>query len=95
MASVSGGECRAIPPPGFAFAGKAAPDQAYIDDVIEAGIAACGWARPQPRPASWDVPPVVKAPPMPKPRRKWLDWRTSNAGGWYEAARATYHTERR
>lgn len=68
-----GGECKAIPVAQYQIIGKTPFDQDYIDQVIESGVAACGWPRPAERPKNWDevrtyartvaaAPPVVQRP---------------------------------
>jgi hypothetical protein len=49
-ASVGGGECRVFERPGYAVLGQTRYDQNWIDSNTEAGVAACGWQRPKPRP---------------------------------------------
>jgi hypothetical protein len=46
-ASVVGGECRVFEQPNHPVKGKTKRDQAWIDDTVESGIAACGWNRPK------------------------------------------------
>jgi hypothetical protein len=45
-ASVAG-ECRIFSDPGFAVRGEHPVDSRWISRTQEAGIAACGWPRPQ------------------------------------------------
>lgn len=54
-ASVSGGECRVFEAPPYAVRGAARYDQRWIDSNVEAGVSACRWQRPQPRPAGLDA----------------------------------------
>jgi hypothetical protein len=56
-ASVGGGECRVFERPEYAVLGQTRYDQSWIDSNTEAGVAACGWQRPKPRP-----PELGKAP---------------------------------
>jgi hypothetical protein len=49
-ASVGGGECRVFERPEYAVLGQTRYDQNWIDSNTEAGVAACGWQRPKPRP---------------------------------------------
>ena len=49
-ASVGGGECRVFERPEYAVLGRTRYDQNWIDSNTEAGVAACGWQRPKPRP---------------------------------------------
>ena len=49
-ASVGGGECRVFERPEYAVLGQTRYDQNWIDSNTEAGVAACGWRRPKPRP---------------------------------------------
>lgn len=46
-------------PPVTQIEGKSPPDQYWIDDTIESGVAGCGWHRPPPKKKA----PVVKAKP--------------------------------
>jgi hypothetical protein len=58
--------------PPHVILGKTQTDQDWIDGEVEAGVAACGFPRPGPRPASLDAPPAtrqVAAPPPPPKRR--------------------------
>ena len=61
-ASVLGGECKIFERPPYVVLGKNTYDQDWIDGTVEAGVASCGWKRPQPRPA-------VKKPVRPSPVR--------------------------
>jgi hypothetical protein len=65
VASVLDGACKAFPEPKQQMYGVAAVDQQYIDESTEAGIAACGWERPAPRPD-----PRVTAKEKPKAKGK-------------------------
>ncbi len=58
--SIEGGECKVMTRPPYVVQGKAAYDQNWIDNEIEGGVGACGWKRPEPRPASIDAAPVRK-----------------------------------
>lgn len=62
-ASVSGGECRVFERPTYVVLGKTQHDQDWIDGNVEAGIGACGWPRPQPRPKDWDIKTAAAEPP--------------------------------
>lgn len=44
------GACDSFQAPKFAVKGKTRPDQLWVDDTTESGIAACKWQRPKPRP---------------------------------------------
>jgi hypothetical protein len=59
-ASVGGGECRVFERPEYAVLGQTRYDQNWIDSNIEAGVAACGWQRPKPRPQTLGMPPGAK-----------------------------------
>lgn len=68
--SVAGGESKVFERPPFVVKGKAPYDQRWIDSQIEGGVAAYGWKRPAPRPASLDAQPARKAaPPAPVKKR--------------------------
>lgn len=54
-ASVSEGTCNIIPRAEYEILGKTRNDQRWIDDTIEGEVGGCGFARPLPRPASWDA----------------------------------------
>lgn len=63
--SIAGGESKVFERPPYAVKGKRPYDQSWIDNQIEGGVAAFGWDRPAPRPASIDTPTakqVVKKP---------------------------------
>jgi hypothetical protein len=64
------GACEAFPRAQYAYQGKAKEDQRFINKSIEAGVGACGFARPAPRPAHWGTHTVgnktVLVPPAPK-----------------------------
>ena len=69
-ASVVGGECRVFERPEYAVFGRTRYDQNWIDSNTEAGVAACGWQRPKPRPQGLDkatggkqLAPTKKKPP--------------------------------
>lgn len=49
VATVSGGECKVIQRAAVEVCGLTEQDQAFIDNSIEGGIAACRFARPQAR----------------------------------------------
>lgn len=54
--------------PPYAVRGAARYDQRWIDSNVEAGVSACRWQRPQPRPAGLDaLAPAVKRPAAAKP----------------------------
>jgi hypothetical protein len=59
-ASVGGGECRVFERPEYSVLGQTRYDQNWIDSNTEAGVAACGWQRPKPRPQALGRPPAVK-----------------------------------
>lgn len=73
VGSIIGGECRAIPAPKVQMYGLAKVDQDYLDEVTEAGVAACNWPRPQARvrPAPLKVEAV--APLKPAAKKRFLD----------------------
>ncbi len=64
-ASVVGGECRVFERPEYVVLGQTRYDQNWINSNTEAGVAACGWQRPKPRPqALGDRPaPSITRPP--------------------------------
>jgi hypothetical protein len=68
-ASVGGGECRVFERPEYAVFGQTRYDQNWIDSNTEAGVAACRWQRPKPRPQVLGRPPGAKhrTPPKQKP----------------------------
>lgn len=60
-----GGVGTALPRAEYQIRGKTRNDQLWVDKTIEAEVAGFGFARPKPRPASWDAPkkkpkPVAK-----------------------------------
>ena len=59
-ASVGGGECRVFERPEYAVLGQTRYDQNWIDSNTEAGVAACGWQRPKPRPQGLSKTPGGK-----------------------------------
>jgi hypothetical protein len=59
-ASVASGECRVFERPDYVVLGQSRYDQNWIDSNTEAGVAACGWQRPKPRPQALGMPPSVK-----------------------------------
>jgi hypothetical protein len=46
--------------PDYAVLGQTRYDQNWIDSNTEAGVAACGWQRPMPRPQALGMPPGAK-----------------------------------
>lgn len=68
-ASVRGGECRVFERPQFVVLGKRRYDQDWIDGNVEAGVGACGWQRPKPRPASSDGGAAASAVAAPVKKR--------------------------
>jgi hypothetical protein len=68
-ASVGGGECRVFERPKYAVLGQTRYDQNWIDSNTEAGVAACGWQRPKPRPQGLDGPPGTKHPAAARQKR--------------------------
>jgi hypothetical protein len=46
--------------PDYAVLGQTRYDQNWIDSNTEAGVAACGWQRPKPRPQPLGMPPGAK-----------------------------------
>lgn len=56
------GACKAFDAPKTEVAGRASSDQRWINGQVEAGVGACGWQRPAPRPVVRKL--VTKAPPM-------------------------------
>jgi hypothetical protein len=79
-ASVRDGECKVFERPEFVVRGAKRYDQNWIDGNIEAGVGGCNWARPKPRPASFDAAGNTVAPvadPTPRaPRRSGIWLRT-------------------
>jgi hypothetical protein len=69
-----GGACSAFPRPQYQVKGQTVFDQRWADETTEAGVAGCGWKRPQARPAS--LMPVKPSPVLPSPKatfkRRWL-----------------------
>jgi hypothetical protein len=55
--------------PEYAVLGQTRYDQNWVDSNTEAGVAACGWQRPKPRPQVLGRPPGAKhrTPPKQKP----------------------------
>lgn len=53
-ADVAGGECKTFVRADYEILGKTRWDQAWIDNIIETGVASCGWPRPKVRPTNWD-----------------------------------------
>jgi hypothetical protein len=45
--------------PAYVVLGQTRYDQNWIDSNTEAGVAACGWQRPQPRPPELNRPPTT------------------------------------
>lgn len=68
--SIPGGESKVFTAPPYVVKGRAQYDQNIIDDWVEGGVAAYGWKRPAPRPASIDAPTkrAVKTAAPPKKR---------------------------
>lgn len=75
------GACDAFRAPAVPIKGKTKPDQLWVDDTTESGVAACGWKRPkapapakiqkvkvaaQVEPAPAVVPEIVTMPETPK-----------------------------
>lgn len=61
-----GGVCDAFPAPQYQVLGRTAYDQDWIDKSVEAGVAGCGYARPEARPAALDlVHSVTTGVPVP------------------------------
>lgn len=67
--SVSGGECKIFDGPKYVVRGATQYDQDWIDPTIESGVGGCKWARPAPRPASFDAAPASKAVTKPVKKR--------------------------
>ncbi|ODM71665.1 hypothetical protein [Bradyrhizobium elkanii] len=63
--SVENGECKAFDDtrPPYVVLGKTQYDQDVMDSVVETGVAACKWPRPEPRPASIDAQPAPRLQP--------------------------------
>lgn len=59
FATLESGACSAFPRPQYQVKGETSYDQRWADETTEAGVAGCGWKRPQTRPANL-MP--VKAP---------------------------------
>lgn len=78
---MSHGLDQVFPEPPHEIRGATPVDQAWADEVIEAGSTCCGWVI-KPRPADLDpkplpvaVSPLVKAPAKPvKPKKKIALW---------------------
>lgn len=62
VGSIAGGEAKVFERPPYVVKGKRPYDQSWIDSQIEGGVAAFGWKRPAPRPASLDVVPSSVRP---------------------------------
>lgn len=60
--SVSEGVCNIVPRAEYEILGKTRHDQRWINDTIEGEVGGCGFQRPDPRPASWDVATNSSAP---------------------------------
>jgi hypothetical protein len=73
---VAGGEAHALQAPKYQVKGATPYDQGWIDETTEAGVAALGWERPQPRPPELDAPKVAAkpAPAAQKPTVKKKHW---------------------
>lgn len=78
FATLIGGACQGFEQPEYQIKGKTAYDQKWADKQTEAGVAGCGWERPQPRPPSLDAKPKpmpvkVSAPETPNVavKRRW------------------------
>ena len=78
-ASVGGGECRVFERPDYAVLGQTRYDQNWIDSNTEAGVAACGWQRPKPRPQMLGRPPGAKPLAPAKKKRPGLIGRIKGA----------------
>jgi hypothetical protein len=68
-ASEGEGVCSAFERPQYAIVGKTAYDQLWSNRITEAGVAGCGWRRPEPRPATLEEKPVPL--PKAKPPSRW------------------------
>lgn len=66
-ASVKGGECRVFERPRYSVLGRTSYDQQWIDGNVEAGVAACRWPRPEPRPERLDAQAGLPAPVVVRP----------------------------
>lgn len=58
--SIAGGESKVFQRPEYVVLGKTSYDQNWIDNQVEGGVAAFGWKRPLPRPASLDAHVTTK-----------------------------------
>lgn len=69
FATLQDGACNAFPRPQFQVKGQTSYDQRWADETTEAGVAGCGWHRPQVRPAS-----LTPSQPSPKAtfKQRWL-----------------------
>ncbi len=69
---MQGGEAHALKGPEFVVKGATDFDQRWIDDTVEAGVAALGWQRPAERPPEWDKPlaPAAAVASIPAPKKK-------------------------
>jgi hypothetical protein len=61
VASVTGGECHVFERPEYAIKGATHYDQRWADGNTEAGVGACGWERPKPRPPELDQAPAARS----------------------------------
>jgi hypothetical protein len=68
VASVSGGECKVFERPEYAIKGATTYDQRWADGNTEAGVGACGWERPKPRPPELDQRRQKAAPQAGAPK---------------------------
>lgn len=64
-------ETHALKAPEFEIKGATPMDQRWIDQTVEAGVAALDWPRPGPRPPEWDKPlaKAAAAAPVSAPAR--------------------------
>ena len=63
------GTCPAFEAPRYVVKGKRPYDQDWIDGNVEAGIGACNWARPAPRPPQLDAAASRAVAPVPARKR--------------------------
>jgi hypothetical protein len=65
--------------PDYAVLGQTRYDQNWIDSNTEAGVAACGWQRPEPRPPALKEPSRFRHLTPPKKKRPGLIRRIKRA----------------
>jgi len=68
LARAADPSCEAFTRPEYVVKGKTTYDQRWADGTTEAGVGACGWERPKPRPPELDQRPAAQ-PKAGPPRR--------------------------